>query len=194
MVPRRLRASLIVSWILLTPTGLGARTLVAPPPFDACLDYHCDDSRRVALDADAWAPVRHLFAHVVDAPGERRAIAAAIARLETTIGRVTGTWRDLAGNRAGAGEPGQLDCIAESMNTTTYLRLLANDGLLRHHRVEPREKRTSWLVSVHWTAVIRDLSSGTRYAVDSWYRDNGQPPHILALDAWRSARGLKVER
>jgi len=183
-----------VSSFLAAPPGTLARAGAAPAPFDACLDYHCDRTRRIDLDAADWAPVRRLFEGVTDAPGEREAIAATIARLEDTVGRITGSWRDLAGNRAGIDQPGQLDCIAESINTTTYLRLLAEDGLLRHHRVEPRAKRTRWLVWNHWTAVVRESASGQAYAVDSWYRDNGEPPHVLPIDAWRRGAGLEVAR
>ena len=33
-------------------------------------------------------------------------------------------------------------------------------------------------------AVIEDLDSGSRYVVDSWFFDNGQPPHIVRLEDW----------
>lgn len=37
----------------------------------------------------------------------------------------------------------------------------------------------------HTTAVISETVSGRRFAVDSWFHDNGQPPEIVALDIWR---------
>ncbi|HFD81307.1 MAG TPA: hypothetical protein ENK05_13085 [Gammaproteobacteria bacterium] len=140
------------------------------------------------LDARQWQQVRALFATVADAPGERKRIAAAIGLLENQVGRIAGTWRDRGGNIAGSGLPGQLDCIAESKNTTTYLKLLARDGLLRWHRVDARRLRHPWILDLHWTAVIRERGSGRAYAVDSWFLDNGQPPYIQPLGDWLSGR------
>ncbi|MFM1891729.1 MAG: hypothetical protein RLZ44_806 [Pseudomonadota bacterium] len=157
----------------------------APGPFPACLDYHCDRQQQVTLSTASWQEIRRLFAPLRDAAGERAAIRQAIARLEQDVGRLTGTWRDLGENAAGAGLPGQLDCIAESRNTTTYLRLLADDGLLRWHEVGERVRRQRWIFAIHWTAVIRDLADGSEYAVDSWPLDNGQPPYMQPLEAWR---------
>jgi hypothetical protein len=81
-------------------------------------------------------------------------------------------------------EPGQLDCIAESINTMTYLMLLQQDGLLVRHRVLQRRKRNPWFVDVHWTAVIEDTSDQQHYAVDSWILGNGKPPVIQKLEDW----------
>ena len=107
------------------------------------------------------------------------------------MGQLTGTWRDLAKNVKGAGQPGQLDCISESMNTTTYLQQLSDAGLLRWHGVEERRVRHPLIFNVHWTAVIRDDTTGIRYAVDSWFLDNGEPPFIQPLDQWLSGRGFE---
>ena len=89
---------------------------------------------------------------------------------------------------AGAGQPGQLDCISESRNTTTYLRLLEAEGLLQWHTVEERQVRHPLIFNVHWSAVIRERTSGERFAVDSWFLDNGKPPFIQPLEDWLSGR------
>jgi hypothetical protein len=162
-----------------------APAAATPAPFPACLDYHCDRQQQVQLSAANWHTVRQLFAPDRDPAQERTAIREAIALLERQVGQLTGTWRDLGANAAGAGLPGQLDCIAESRNTTTYLQLLAADGLLRWHRVGERVRRQRWIFAIHWTAVIRDLTDDREYAVDSWPLDNGQPPFVQALEAWR---------
>jgi hypothetical protein len=160
----------------------------APPPFFTCTDYHCDEGQTVILSEDQWRQVVSLFPPSESSVAEREQIRQAIALLETQVGRTTGTWRDLGKNVAGAGQPGQLDCISESKNTTTYLQLLSADGLLRWHQVEDRELRHPWLLNVHWSAVIRDLTTGKRYAVDSWFLDNGKPPIIQPLEEWLSGR------
>ena len=41
----------------------------------------------------------------------------------------------------------------------------------------------------HTTAVIEDIGTGTRYAVDSWFFDNGIPPAIVELSAWKKGWG-----
>jgi len=158
----------------------------APPPFYSCTDYHCDEGETVSLNAQQWSQVQALFSPTRSAAEERRQIRKAIALLEIQVGAITGTSRDLAKNVAGAGQPGQLDCISESKNTTTYLQLLSGDNLLQWHSVEERRLRHPWILDLHWSAVIRDKSTDTHYAVDSWFRDNGQPPYIQPLDEWLS--------
>ena len=142
----------------------------------------------VTLTASQWQTIRYLFAADASPTIERESIRQAIALLENTVGDITGTWRDLAGNVVGSGEPGQLDCISESKNTTTYLRLLFDDGLLKWHDIEERQVRHPLIFNTHWTAVIVDRSNGERFAVDSWFLDNGQPPAIQPLSDWLSGR------
>lgn len=183
MVAGRFRGFLAVGslWlggVILAPAGATVDGL------SACVDYHCDRREVIALPASHWDRIRADFVAVRDPTTERRAIRRAIARFETYVGAVTGTSHDLAENRSGAGLPGQLDCIAESLNTTTYLRLLAEHGLLRWHVVAPRARRNLWLVLTHWTAVIRERATGRQFAVDSWFLDNGQPPYIQPLELW----------
>ncbi|MEN8761953.1 MAG: hypothetical protein ABF290_05915 [Thiogranum sp.] len=166
-------------------TVIGGR---APTPFFSCTDYHCDEGETVTLSEDQWRQVVSLFPPTESPADEREHIRRAIALLESQVGKITGTWRDLAKNVAGAGLPGQLDCISESKNTTTYLQLLSQDGLIQWHEVEDRKLRSPWILDLHWSAVIRDRRTGERYAVDSWFLDNGQQPFIQPLDEWLSGR------
>jgi hypothetical protein len=152
-------------------------------PFFSCTDYHCDTGRMVTLTDSQWREVRDIFAIDTSPSQEREEIRRAIALLEQKVGAITGTWRDLGGNVAGAGEPGQLDCISESKNTTTYLQLMSEDGLLKWHAVEPREVRHPFIFDVHWSAVIRDRTDGKRFVVDSWFLDNGHRP---MSNRWRT--------
>lgn len=163
----------------------------APPAFYSCTSYHCKTGREVQLSDAQWQAVRALFQADSSPREERRRLRQAIALLERQTGAITGTSRDLAGNVAGAGLPGQLDCIAESKNTTTYLQLLSDAGLLKYHTVEAREMRHPLIFDVHWSAVIRDTRDNRRYAVDSWFLDNGQPPYVQPLKDWKSGRGFE---
>jgi hypothetical protein len=181
---KRLPATLVMSLVL---ACLPAATGTASPgqqSFFVCTDYHCDVGETVALTDRQWQTLRDLFAADASPAEEREGIRRAIALFETHVGAITGTWRDLAGNVAGAGQPGQLDCIAESKNTTTYLKLLFDAGLLKYHEVEPRQVRHPLIFNVHWAAVIRERGSGARFAVDSWFLDNGHPSEIVPLDVW----------
>lgn len=175
------RPALVLGLVL----GLGMTTtlLAAPPLLEACVNFGCRTSQRVALPASTWTDIERLFAATDTPADERNAIAMAIALLEREVGRRTGTSRDLAYNWQRAGEPGELDCIAESRNTSHYIATMENSRLLRWHRGLARVRRT-FLLSTHWTAVIEDLTSGIPWAVDSWFRDNGEPPVILPLQDW----------
>jgi hypothetical protein len=185
----RVKHALTVS-LYLTCLSVATVTATTPAPFFSCTDYHCDEGQTVHLSNRQWQMVRNLFLEPAESPeDERLQIRQAIATLETEVGGITGTWRDLGKNTAGAGLPGQLDCISESMNTTTYLRLLEADELLRWHAVEAREVRTLLIFS-HWSAVIRERNSGERYVVDSWFLDNGKPPYIQTLADWKSRRSF----
>jgi len=151
--------------------------------FFVCTDYHCDTGETVSLTQDDWTEIRNLFPVGLSPEEERVRIGSAVALLETSVGAITGTWRDLAGNVDGSGRGGQLDCISESKNTTTYLKLLSDEGLLIWHSVENRHVRRRFFAP-HWTAVIIDRMSGERFSVDSWYFDNGEPPVIQPLEDW----------
>lgn len=165
-----------------------AMATLAPPPFENCVDFHCDATRTVTLAAGHWQDVRALFAGETSPAGERERIRQAIALLEREVGRIIGTSGDMARNMMGAGY--QLDCISESKNTTTYLQLLFDDGLLRWHEINERQVRYPLIFDTHWTAVIQELNSGQRYAVDSWFLDNGEPPYIQPLEDWLSGRRI----
>lgn len=79
--------------------------------------------------------------------------------------------------------PGQQDCIDESINTTTYLRLFEQQGLLRHFKVIERAYRQA-IIDQHWAAQIRQESNGARFVVDSWFQPNGYLPVIQASEDW----------
>jgi hypothetical protein len=150
-----------------------------------CYGHGCSQTTEVTLDESEFSSVRELFLDVKHAAHEREQIASAIAMLEILAGAKTRTSTDRAGT--GLAWPGQMDCIDESANTTAYLALFAREGLLRWHAVEANATR-GWLLFgwPHTTAVIREVASGERFAVDSWFFDNGAAPAIVPLTLWRS--------
>lgn len=163
-----------------------------PRTFQVCTDYHCDILKPVTLGPKQWNVIRDLFSVTTSARHERQQIQAAIARMEQWTGQQTATWRDLAENTGEGSEVGQLDCIAESLNTTTYLRLMAQDNLLKWHQVTPRQRRNPWLFDIHWTATILDTVTRQQYAVDSWFFANGEAPVIQPIEAWLAGEDFRL--
>ena len=162
--------------------------LASPPIIQACSNYGCKHKVSVQLSKKGWRRLQQLFAGAASTPEqERRRIADAIALMETLVGDKTGTAADQARN-GGTGEPGQLDCIAESLNTNRYLKLFAKKGWLKWHRVAERVKRSPWIFDVHWSAVIEEKASGRQFTVDSWFFANGRPPYIQPLADWKAKR------
>ena len=187
---------LVLAWprvLLATPEAVLSRDAVHPGDFPVCSRHGCDRVHNVTLGEAEWRWVVAPLIGVEDAPSERAALARVIGRMETRVGPRTGTEHDRAGTFPGAGRPGQMDCIDEAVNTTTYLRMLKAAGLLRWHAVETPRTRGYFLFGwPHTAAVIRDVTNASEYAVDAWFEDNGRPAHLVPMDAWR--KGWKPTR
>ena len=139
----------------------------------------------ITVSSQDWARIEGFFEPLATTPmEERHQIRYSIAVFEQIAGIQTGTWKDQAVNHAHLGSDAALDCIDESTNTTVYLRVLEQQGLLRYHHVEPPIARHRFFLDIHQTAVITELASGDEYVVDSWFRDNGFPPYVTTVDAW----------
>jgi hypothetical protein len=63
--------------------------------------------------------------------------------------------------------------------------MLKNDGLLKYHVPTGNARRFRPRLFQHYTAVIEETATQQKYAVDSWFLDNGNPPFIIPLDAWK---------
>jgi len=168
--------------------SMASQIAASSPPirFQVCNDYHCDIRHPATLSASQWRELQQLFSNVQDPAQERHRIGSAIGLFEEWVGRQTGSWRDLPRNDGEGTEVGQLDCISESINTTTYLQLMTRHNLLKWHRADARQRRSTWIFNIHWTATIRETATGRRFAVDSWFFANGIPPVIMPLEAWTS--------
>ncbi|MCG8383502.1 MAG: hypothetical protein MJA28_15010 [Gammaproteobacteria bacterium] len=180
--PARLVCKVACSLALfcLTTLTASANTIV----FTVCHEYGCNEETEVYFPLASWQEITSLLLEKPESPrSEREHIARVIAGIEKQVGPLTGTQDDRAGNYADTPN-GQMDCIDESTNTTTYLTLLEQNGLLRWHKVSERVRRMPWFIFQHWTAVITELKTGKAFAVDSWYLPNGKQPYIQALDSW----------
>lgn len=164
------------------------RQIPSPQHFDFCWGGTCAAVETVELSQAEWAQVRALFDPLpADAAAERAAIAQAIGLLETIVGRKTGTAGDRAGTFGNSAWPGQLDCNDEATNSTTYMRMMQTDGLIRLHTILDTKTRGGILIfGRHSTAVIGETATNQRFAVDSWFYDNGHPAVILPLETWQT--------
>ena len=58
---------------------------------------------------------------------------------------------------------------------------------MQFHEIEDMRTRnfffTGW---PHTTAVIREIKTGARFAVDSWFYDNGVAATIVPFDQWKA--------
>lgn len=159
-----------------------------PQQFDVCYRHTCQAIAELSVDAAEWEEIRAIFQPGASSSAEeRQLIARAVARMEVIVGEKIGTSNDKGGNLQGISADGdQMDCVDESTNTTTYMRMMQQDGLLHWHQVEDRKTR-GFLIFGGWphtTAVISEKRSKKRWAVDSWFYDNGVPPVILPLQKW----------
>lgn len=159
-----------------------------PDAFSFCWGGTCAAVETVDLDNDEWEQVRDVFAGAADnAETERAQIAQAVGLLESLVGPKTGTAGDRAGTFGNSAYPGQLDCNDEATNTTSYIRMMTDDGLIKFHHSAGTTTRSGFLIfGRHSTAVIREQATGKLYAVDSWFHDNGEPPEIILLDIWKA--------
>ena len=158
--------------------------------FEVCTGGGCAEVKHVSLTDDEWQSIASIFTNarmVTNAEQERDQIALAIGAFESIVGSKTSTETDLAGTFGNSDYPGQLDCNDEAINSTTYMRLMRQNGLLKFHEIEDTRTRnfffTGW---PHSTAVIHETASGERFAVDSWFYDNGFPATIVPFTVWKS--------
>lgn len=156
--------------------------------FEVCQGGGCLESNQLSINDAEWRSLLQVFkTKATSADEEREQIAKAIGEFERIVGAKNGTSADLAGTFFDGKLTGQLDCNDEAINTTTYMRLLKTNGLIQFHEVEDTRTRnfffTGW---PHTTAVIRDIKTNERYAIDSWFYDNGQPATIVTFAKWKA--------
>ena len=166
--------------------------LMAAPSFVQCYDFGCKSTQELYYSEANWKQIAALFERSeLDRAGEKQAIRRAVALMERISGELSGTHLDKAGNYPGYDLPRQMDCIDESTNTFQYLLALEELNLLKWHRVDLKQRRIVWFIT-HWTATISEIGTDARYAVDSWYRDNGEMPFIQPIADWRRKRDFPV--
>jgi hypothetical protein len=157
--------------------------------FEVCQGGGCIQSNQLSISSAEWNTIAQIFkTKASNAESERLQISKAIGQFEIIVGAKNSTATDLAGTFDSDNTPGQLDCNDEAINTTTYMRLLKQGGFMQFHEIEDMRTRnfffTGW---PHSTAVIREIKTGARFAVDSWFYDNGAAATIVPFAQWKAS-------
>jgi hypothetical protein len=125
---------------------------------------------------------------------ERRGVAYAIAHIDVKVGNKLGI-KDRAGMQFSAsGDPTQLDCVDVATNTTSYLLVMQQNGLLKHHTVAMTQSKENLLRGAlelnlvkywpHWSAILKENATGQQWAIDRWPFDQGENPGVDKLEDW----------
>lgn len=180
-----------------TSTGRESRNAFAvsgplsAPVMKVCSGYGCILEDRFSFSQAETAELKALFEPATGPEGERLAIQKAIGRMEQMARRHLRYRPDIKkAYQKNAGKRGQMDCVDESLNTTSYLKFLDGRGFLKHHKPRRRFAERGFLVDgryPHKSAVIVD-AAGTEWTVDSWYEGDGSQPQIMRLRAWKKVR------
>ncbi len=171
------------------PDYMKSKKLAVPSAekFPHCQNYGCAVIKNVSLSKADWNKIEKAFGKKAKfAEQEREKIVKIIGVFEQIVGPITGTQSDREGTFLEMGD-GQLDCVDESTNTTIYMMLLKQRGLLPFHEIEQPQVRYPILSGrgwMHQTAVITEKKSGKQFAVDSWYENNGAPAYVVPLEEW----------
>jgi hypothetical protein len=133
---------------------------------DICHGGGCALVSHISFSEEEWQNVRDIFIDGIEnEEQEREVIALAIGEIESIVGEKTGTSTDRGGTFGNSAYPGQMDCNDEAINTTHYLRLMQQDGLIKFHRLGDLKRRgvffNGW---PHTTATIISIADNTLYA------------------------------
>lgn len=161
-----------------------------------CYNYSCLGEAEVAYGDGQLLEIDRLMQLADSDEGERALLSQAIGRLYRWAGEQSAVGKDRGGNYADDEVHGRMDCIDHSTTTTRFLRMMEGRGWLRWHRVLEPVRRTRFLFGQHFAAAIEtleDTEGGGRFAVDSWFMDNGEPAVILPLESWLRGDGPDVE-
>lgn len=150
---------------------------------DICSDHGCQKVTTVKLSQATWDGITAgLQERPANAAAEREAVALAVGLFEKAVGGQAGTSVDKGGTMTFPGRR-QQDCVDESVNTTRFLTMLQEAGLLHYHKRGWPVHRAFRGGSSHMTATLQEIG-GRLWAIDSWFYDNGQPSEVLTVETW----------
>ncbi|MCC3861430.1 hypothetical protein [Pseudemcibacter aquimaris] len=161
--------------------------------FGVCHGYGCKNYQTTGLTDQEWARVEYIFnGDVKNAEEERMLIAKSIALIEQFIGPKTGTANDKAKAAViSLNTKGQMDCIDEAFNTSSYLYLMRQAGFIKFHTLgKPLRRNFNELSYPHSSATIHEIgkekiiTGDGHFVVDSWFHENGALAEIIPASTW----------
>lgn len=139
---------------------------------DLCSTVGCQTRTKINMHTWLRDEAEFLMSRATDTVSERKALAKTIAYLELQTCNRNKTCNDRPG--VGGSEPGQLDCVDEATNTTTYMLWLQHWKLLRWHKVTLPDWK-GW----HWFATMCEKQKTNKcFIVESDFNKTGQEPVI----------------
>ncbi|MEM0905897.1 MAG: hypothetical protein AAGJ94_00945 [Pseudomonadota bacterium] len=150
-----------------------------------CHGFGCHYRSAVTFSRADIRTMRRIVGRPRTAKEERRRLRKLVAWAEKRVAPTAGSADDVGGLDLGnSRKRGQMDCIDEATNTTSYLLVAAQNGILRHHEVASPVARGFFLDGryPHATAVVS--ANGEPYAIDSWPMANGELPNVMPLETW----------
>ena len=158
--------------------------------FTVCHGFDCRERSHASLTIKQWRQIAAVFRpRAKNAPAERQQIARAVALMEKLVGPQTNTAAPQWTHKnmlilPNMGDPTQLDCVDESVNTLTYMTMMERGRLLHFHHVA-KLANAGGLTDpfMRNTAVLQEIK-GDYYAVDASLVEGGQPPVVMPLATW----------
>ncbi|HSH42179.1 MAG TPA: hypothetical protein VK973_08650 [Arenicellales bacterium] len=153
-----------------------------------CFNWSCKSRQRITITAADMAEVVNQMALC---PGDSlydrlQRLRIGIWQMETLAEKYQPLLaNDEAVNDRDQGLNGRMDCVDNASNTTTYLNVLSDLGLLPGWSIKEPRIRHRFSELVHWTAVVVDSRDAGSWSVDTWLRPNGHLPFVMPLQAWK---------
>jgi len=155
-----------------------------------CSGYNCNFKTQIKFTDSDREMIHKIFQSTeLRTPNEeRQMIADAVASIEAIVGGIVGTENDKGGvlENEFIGNIKKQDCVDESASTTGYLKYLQDNELIYMHSTAVPQSRGALIDGrwPHFSATIKDKKNKKQFVVDSWFRDNGEPPVIMGLQDW----------
>jgi len=153
-----------------------------------CYGFVC--RRRATLDftdSDRKALTQILNAGKASPVAERAAVQKAVIWFDRRVGPMLGTTDRVANAdiRSGA-DAKNFDCWDSTRNVSSFLLVLQEWGLLKHHQVgNPRYRGNILVMQLpHNTAVLVENASRVEWVVDMWTTRYAQPPDVKLVEQW----------
>lgn len=166
--------------------------------FIYCYGYGCTKSVHLGFNKSQWKSIERIFKKkpAKTAEIERNKIGRAIALMEQYTGKLAGTENDLPKAPITRRSYQELDCVDETINTSKYLKFLADANLLKFHVVSKPAFKGGLINGVypHNTATVKVVETGEVYVIDSYIFKNGAQPNIRGLDSWLNYRVEELEK